>query len=82
MKPTFISKIPIVAYIKITTVIKHDDTKTACIRALYDRTNKISSNINLFQKQVVHIKNRMPWNGYPHYVRNKTVKRLKNWKNT
>ena len=39
-------------------------TKTAWIRALYDRAHKICSNVNLFQKQVACIKKIMSWNGY------------------
>ena len=54
----------------------------AWIRALYDRAHKICSNVNLFQKQVAHIKKVMSWNGYPRYVRNKIIKRLENRKNT
>ena len=43
------------------TATNHDVTKAAWIRALYDRANKICNNINLFQKQVTHIKNIMTW---------------------
>ena len=38
-------------------------------------------NNNLFQKQVARIKKVMSWNGYPRYIRNKIIKRLKNQKN-
>ena len=51
-------------------------TKTAWVRALYDRAHKICSNDNLFQKQVAGIKKVMSWNGYPRYIRNKIIKRL------
>ena len=57
-------------------------TKTAWVRALYDRAHKICSNDNLFQKQVARIKKVMSWNGYPRYIRNKIIKRLENQKNT
>ena len=45
-------------------------TKTAWIKALYDRAHKICSNNNLFHKQVARITKVMSWNGYPRYVRN------------
>ena len=51
-------------------------TKTAWIRVPYDGAHKICSNDNLFHKQVAHIKKLMSWNAYPHYVRNKIIKRL------
>ena len=57
-------------------------TKTTWFRVLSDRTREICSNINLFQKQLTHIKMVMPWHGYPCYVRNKIIKRLRNRKNT
>ena len=38
-------------------------TKTAWIRALYDRAHKICSNVSLFQKQVARIRKVMSWNG-------------------
>ena len=43
-------------------------TKTAWIRALYDRAHKICSNNNLFHKKVACIKNVMSSNSYPHYI--------------
>ena len=57
-------------------------TKTAWIRALYEKAHKICSNNSLFHKQVAHIKKEMYWNGYPHYVQNKIIKHLENKKNT
>ena len=57
-------------------------TKTAWVRALYDRAHKICSNDNLFQKQIAGIKKVMSWNGYPRYIRNKIIKHLENRKNT
>ena len=57
-------------------------TKTAWIRKFYDRSHKISSNDNLFHKQVAHLKKVMSWNRYPRYVSNKIIKRLENRKNT
>ena len=56
-------------------------TKTARIKALYDRAHKICSNNNLFHKQVARIKKVMSWNSYPRYVRNKIIKRVQNKKN-
>ena len=56
--------------------------KTARIKAFYDSAHKWCSKINLFQKQIAHIKKVMSWNGYPRYVRNKITKLLENWKNT
>ena len=35
--------------------------KTAWIRTLYDRANKICSNDNLFHKQLAHVKKVMSW---------------------
>ena len=57
-------------------------TKTAWIRALYEKALKICSNNSLFHKQVAHIKKEIYWNGYPHYVQNKIIKHLENKKNT
>ena len=57
-------------------------SKTARIRALYDRAQKIRINDNLFHKQVARIKKITSWNGYPRYIRNKIIKRLENKKNT
>ena len=57
-------------------------TKTAWIRARYDRAHKICNNDNLFHKQVARIKKVTSQNGYPCYIRNKTIKRLENRKNT
>ena len=53
-------------------------TKTAWIRALYDRAHKICSNVSLFQKEVARIEKVVLWNGYPRYIRNKIIKLLKN----
>ena len=36
----------------------------------------------MFHKQVACIKKVISWNGFPHYVWNKIIKRLKNRKNT
>ena len=57
-------------------------TKTAWIRALYDRAHKICSNGNLFQKPIARIKKVMSWNGYSRYIQNKIIKHLQNRKNT
>ena len=57
-------------------------TKTAWIRAPYDRAHKICSSANLFQKQVARIGKVVSWNGYPRYIQNKIIKRLENLKNT
>ena len=51
-------------------------TKTAWIRALYDRAHKICSNGNLFQKPISRIKKVMSWNGYFRYIQNKIIKHL------
>ena len=57
-------------------------TKTAWIRALYGRAQKICSNNSLIHKQVACIKKVMPWIGFPHYIQNKIIKCLENRKNT
>ena len=57
--------------------------KTAWIKALFHRANKICSNSHAFQQQIEHIKTLMSWNAYPKYVRNSIIHRLKsNLKNT
>ena len=56
------SKIPIVVYINYNSY-EPWHTKTAWIKALYDRAHKICSNGNLLHKQVAGIKKVMSWNG-------------------
>ena len=51
--------------------------KTAWIKALFHRANKICSSKQAFQQQINHIKTLMSWNAYPKYVRNSFINRLK-----
>ena len=51
--------------------------KTAWIRALFHRANKICSRKQAFQQQINYIKTLMSWNAYPKYVRNSIINRLK-----
>lgn len=51
--------------------------KTAWIKALFHRANKICSNKHAFQQQLQHIKTLMSWNAYPKSVRNSIINRLK-----
>ena len=51
--------------------------KTAWIKALFHRANKICSSKQAFQQQINHIKTLMSWNAYPKYVRNSIINRLK-----
>ena len=51
--------------------------KTAWIKALHHRANKICSSKRSFLKQVDDIKTFMSWNDYPSHVRNSVIKRLK-----
>ena len=52
--------------------------KTAWVKALHNRTNKIFSSRTSFLKQVDKIlKTFMSWNGYPSNVLNSIIKRLK-----
>ena len=53
------------------------ETKTAWVKALYRRANKICSSKSSFLKQVHKIKTFMSWNDYLSHVRNSVVKRLK-----
>ena len=57
-------------------------TKTACIRALYDKAYQMCSNNNIFHKQVARIKMVMSSNVYTRYVRHKIIKRFENKKKT
>ena len=67
-------------YVKDTNSTWH--TKNASIRALYDRVQKICSNVNLFQKHTACIKKIVHWNGYPCHVQNKIIKCLETRKYT
>ena len=51
--------------------------KTAWIKALFHRANKICSSKQAFQQQINHIKTLMSWNAYLKYVRNFIINRLK-----
>ena len=51
--------------------------KTAWVKALHHRANKICSSKRSFIKQVDRIKTFMSWHYYPSHVRNSVVKRLK-----
>ena len=51
--------------------------KTAWIKALFHRANKIRSSKQAFQTQINHIKTLMSWNAYPKHVRNSIINRLK-----
>ena len=54
--------------------------KTAWIKALCHRTKKVCTTKEQFNRQVDQIKLFMSWNGYPSYVRNSFIKRLKKQK--
>ena len=54
--------------------------KTAWIKCLVERAERICSNKQLFEKQISKIKSFMSWNGYPSYVRNSILKKLKDRK--
>ena len=54
--------------------------KTEWIKCLVERTKRICSNKQLFEKQISKIKPFMYWNGYPSYVRNSILKKLKDRK--
>ena len=51
--------------------------KTAWIKTLFHRANKICSSKQAFQQQINHIKTLMSWNAYPKHVRNSIINRLK-----
>ena len=51
--------------------------KTAWVKALYHKVNKICFSIRSFLKQVDKIKTYISWNGYPSHVHNSVIKRLK-----
>ena len=51
--------------------------KTAWIKALFHRANKIFSSKQALQQQINHIKTLMSWNGYPNHVRNSIINTLK-----
>ena len=55
-------------------------TKTALLRALYERDYKIYRNCNMFHKQLARIKRIISRNGYPGYIKSKIFKRLENKK--
>ena len=78
VKLTFMSKIPIAVY----NGYEPWHTKTAWIRAIYDRAHKIFSNNSLFHKQVAYLKKVMSWNSYHRYIRHKIIKHVENRKNT
>ena len=50
--------------------------KPAWVKSLVERAERIS-NKHLFEKQILKIKSFMSWNGYPIYVCNSVLKRLK-----
>ena len=51
--------------------------KTAWIKVLFHRANKVCGGKQAFQQQIDHIKTLMSWNAYPKYVRNSMINRLK-----
>ena len=51
--------------------------KTAWIKTLFHRANKIRSSKQAFQTQINHIKTLMSWNAYPKHVRNSIINTLK-----
>ena len=51
--------------------------KTAWIKVLFHRTNKICSSNQAFQQQLDHVKTLMSWDSYPEYVHNFIINRLK-----
>ena len=51
--------------------------KTAWIKALFHRANKICSSKQAFQQQINHIKMLMSWNAKPKHVHNSIINRLK-----
>ena len=51
--------------------------KTAWIKALFHRANKICSSKQAFQQQIDHFKTLMSWNAYPKHVRNSIINRVK-----
>ena len=51
--------------------------KTAWVKSLIERAERIYSNKHLFEKQILKIKSFMSWNGYPIYVCNSVLKRLR-----
>ena len=55
---------------------EHWNTKTAWVRSLYHRAQKICSNQHLFMTQVKYLKTVMSCNGYPHYIRTKIIQLL------
>ena len=55
--------------------------KTAWIKALYHRAKKVCTTKDQVNRQVDQIELFMSWNGYPSYVRNTFIKRLKNKNN-
>ena len=57
---------------------EHLKTKNAWIRSLYDRVQKICCNQHLFITQASYLKTIISQNGYPNYIRTKTIKLLKN----
>ena len=55
---------------------EHWNMKTAWVCSLYQRAQKICNNQHLLMTQVNYLKTVMSWNGYPHYIKNKTIKLL------
>ena len=51
--------------------------KTAWAKCLIERTERICSNKQLLDGQISKIKSFMSWNGYPRYVRNNIISKLK-----
>ena len=51
--------------------------KTAWIKCLVERTERICSNKQLFDNQISMIKSLMSWNGYPSDVRNVILRKLR-----
>ena len=51
--------------------------KTAWAKCLIERAERICSNKQLLDGQISKIKSFMSWNGYPRYVRNNIIRKLK-----
>ena len=61
----------------ISQVLSHGIGKAAWIKCLAERTEKISSNKQLFDNQILKTKSFMSWNSYPTYVCNAIFRKLK-----
>ena len=55
---------------------KNWNTKSAWVRSLCHRAQKICSNQHLLMTQLYYLKTVMSWNGYLHFIRTKTIKLL------